>query len=124
VIPLTLVIVGRLLKQRCRRCAKSKRTKRLSRTCRGSGMRVRIIRTVGGLPARTNAGAVEPCFDVAAFPYSPAGAFSIALGAIVLAFRVLGPIERKAVEHKPFAKVAAADRTGRDRPAIWVEVKG
>ena len=87
-------------------------------------MRVRIIRTVGGLPARTNAGAIEPWFDVAAFPYSPAGAFSIALGVIVSAFRVLRPIQRKPLANKPFAEIGAADRAGRNRPAVRVEVKG
>jgi hypothetical protein len=86
-------------------------------------MRVGIIRTVGGLPVCTNASAIEPWFDVAAFPYSPASAFGIALDAVVLAFRVLRPIQRKAAAHKPFAKIVAADRTGRNGTAIRVEAE-
>jgi hypothetical protein len=86
-------------------------------------MRVGIIRTVGGLSVCTNASAIEPWFDVAAFPYSPASAFGIALDAVVLAFRVLRPIQRKAVAHKPFAKIVAADRTGRNGTAIRVEAE-
>ena len=40
---------------------------------------------------------VEPRFDVAAFPDSPASTLGVALNAIVFALRMLRPIERKAV---------------------------
>lgn len=39
------------------------------------------------------------------------------------ALRVLGPIQRKTVAHKPFPKIPAGDRTGRDRAAIRVEAE-
>jgi hypothetical protein len=67
---------------------------------------------------------MEPRLDVAAFPDSPAGALGIALSAIVSAFRVLRPIQRKPLTDKPFAEIGTVNRTGRDRPAIWVEVEG
>ena len=84
-------------------------------------MRVGVIRT-GGLPSvRTGAGAIEPRLDVASFSDPPASAFGIALNRIISAFRVLRPIERKAIANKPFAEVGAADQTGCNRAAIWVE---
>ena len=88
-----------------------------------SGMCVCIVRTGGRLSARADAGAIEPRLDVAALPDTSAGAFSVALSAIISALRVLGPIQCKAVAHKPFTKIGAADRTGRNRAAIWVETE-
>ena len=88
-----------------------------------SGMCVCIVRTGGRLSARADAGAIEPRLDVAALPDSSAGAFGVALSAIISALRVLGPIQCKAVAHKPFTKIGAADRTGRNRAAIWVETE-
>ena len=84
-------------------------------------MRVGVIRTGRRLSVRTDAGAIKPRLDVASFPDSPAGAFGVALNTIISAFRVLRPIQRKAVANKPFAEVVATDRTGCDRAAIWVE---
>src|SRR5882724_4031871 len=80
-----------------------------------SGMCVCIVRTGGRLSARADAGAIEPRLDVAALPDSSAGAFGVALSVIISALRVLGPIQCKAVAHKPFTKIGAADRTGRNR---------
>jgi hypothetical protein len=88
-----------------------------------SRMRVGVIRTGRRLSVRTDAGAIEPRLDVASFPDSPAGAFGVALNAVISAFRVLRPIQRKAVANEPFAEVGATDRTGCDRAAIWVEVE-
>jgi hypothetical protein len=91
---------------------------------RASRMRVGVIRTGARLSIRTDAGAIEPWLDVAAFPDSPAGAFGVALSAIVSAFRVLRPIQRQALAYKPFAEVGGTDRTGRNRPAVWIEAEG
>jgi len=87
-------------------------------------MRVGVIRTGGRLSVRTDAGTIEPRLDVTSFPDSPAGALGITLSFAISALRVLRPVQRQALAHKPFAEIGAADRTGRDRPAIRVEVKG
>jgi hypothetical protein len=87
-------------------------------------MRVGVIRTGPRLSARSNAGAIEPWFDVTALPDSPTGALGVTLSRIISAFRVLRPVQRQALAHKPFAEIGAADRTSRDRAAIWVEVEG
>src|SRR6516165_7774144 len=87
-------------------------------------MRVSVIRAGGRLSVRTDAGAIEPRLDVTYFPDSLAGALGIALSFAISALRVLGPVQRQALAHKPFAEISAADRTGRDRAAIWVEVEG
>src|SRR5437879_1429631 len=86
-------------------------------------MRVGVIRTGGRPSVRTDAGAIEPRLDVASFPDSPAGAFGVALSAVISAFRVLRPIQREAIANQPFAEIGAADRTGCDRAAIWVEAE-
>ena len=36
----------------------------------------------------------------------------------------IGAVQRQALVHKPFAEIGAADRPGRDRPAIGVEAEG
>jgi hypothetical protein len=87
-------------------------------------MRVGVIRTGGWLSIRTDAGAIEPRLDVTALPDSPAGSFGVALGATVSAFRVLRPIQRQALAHKPITEIGASNRTGRNRPAIWIEAEG
>ena len=75
------------------------------------------------LSACADTGAIEPRRDVAALPDSAAAVFGVALIAMISAFGVLGPIQRQAIAHKqPFAEIGAADRTGRNRPAIWVKV--
>lgn len=86
-------------------------------------MRVGVIRTGRRLSVRTDAGPIKPRLDVASFPDSPAGAFGVALSAVISAFRVLRPIQRQAIANKPFAEIGAANRTGRDRPSIWVEAQ-
>ena len=87
-------------------------------------MRVGVIRTGGRLSVRTDAGAIEPRLDVTYFPDSLAGALGIALSFAISALRVLRPVQRQALAHKPFAEIGAADRTGRNRAAIWVEAAG
>ena len=87
-------------------------------------MGIRIIRAGGWLSIRTDAGTIEPGFDIATLPDSRAGTFGVALSAGISAFRVLRPIQRETLAHKPFAEIGAADRTGRDGAAIWVEAEG
>ena len=86
-------------------------------------MRVGVVRTGRRLSVRTDAGAIEPRLDVAAFPDSLAGAFGVALSAAISTLRVLRPIQREALAHKPIAKIDATDRTARDGAAILVEVE-
>jgi hypothetical protein len=45
----------------------------------------------------------------------------IALGLIVLALRVLRPIQRETVARKPFAEIGAANRTRRDRSPVLIQ---
>ena len=87
-------------------------------------MRIGVIRTGGRLSVRTDAGAIEPRLEVAALPDSPAGAFGVALSAIVSAFGVLRPIQRQALAYKPFTEVDGSDQTGRNRPALRIEAEG
>src|SRR5689334_4245195 len=87
-------------------------------------MGICVVRTVGGLSACADAGAIEPRLDVAALPDSAAGMIGVALSAIISALGVLGPIQRQALAHKPFAEIGPADRTGRNRPAIRVGANG
>src|SRR5262249_33620453 len=54
---------------------------------------------------------------------SPAGALGVTLSFAISALRVLRPVQRQALAQKPFAEIGAADRTGRDRAAIWVEAE-
>src|SRR5687767_10350609 len=84
-------------------------------------MGICVVRTGGGLSACTAAGAIEPRLDVAALPDAAAGALGVALSAIISAFGVLGPIQRQALAHKPFAEIGATNRTARNRSAIRVE---
>ncbi|MEH2571717.1 hypothetical protein V1272_001052 [Bradyrhizobium sp. AZCC 1708] len=85
-------------------------------------MGICVVRTVGGLSACPDAGSIAPRLDIAALPDSAAGMFGVALSATISAFGVLGPIQRQALAQKPFAEIGAADRTGRNYPAIWVKV--
>ena len=87
-------------------------------------MRVGVIRTCGRLSICTDAGAIEPWFDVATFPDSPASALGITLSFAISALRVLRPVQRQASAYEPFSEIGAADRTGRDRTTIWVEAVG
>src|SRR5262244_386880 len=73
-----------------------------------SGMRVGVIGTGGRLSIRTDAGAIKPRLDVATLPDSPAGALGITLSFAISALRVLRPIQRQALAHKPFAEIGAA----------------
>src|SRR5262249_45228093 len=61
---------------------------------------------------------------VTSFPDSPAGALGITLSFAISALRVLRPVQRQPLAHKPFAEIGAADRTGRNRAAVWVEAAG
>src|SRR6516225_7621778 len=87
-------------------------------------MRVGTIRTGGRPSVRADAGTIEPRLHVTSFPDSSAGALGIALSFAISALRVLRPVQRKALAHKPFAEIGAADRTGRNRAAISVETEG
>jgi hypothetical protein len=71
-------------------------------------MGICLVRTVGGPSACADAGAIEPRLDVAALPHSAVGVFGVALSATISAFGVLGPIQRQALAHKPFAEISAA----------------
>jgi hypothetical protein len=86
-------------------------------------MGTRVVRTVGGLSARADAGAIEPRSDIAALPDTSSGALGIALSPGVSAFRVLKPIQSKPIVHEPFAKIGAVDRTSRNGAAKWVEAE-
>src|SRR5579859_3925724 len=86
-------------------------------------MRVRIVGAARRLPVCANASAIEPWLDIAALPDSIAHAFGVALSRIILAFRVLRPIQCKTITHKPFAEISAADRTCCDRTPVWVEIE-
>ena len=66
---------------------------------------------------------IQPWLDITAFPDSMARALGISLSLAVFAFGVLRPIQCEAVAHEPFAKICAANRTGRYRAAIWVEAQ-
>src|SRR6516165_1994241 len=87
-------------------------------------MRAGVIRTGGRLSVRTDAGAIEPRLDVTSFPDSPAGALGITLSFSISALRVLRPVQRQTSAYEPFAEIGAADRAGRNRPAIRVEAAG
>jgi hypothetical protein len=93
------------------------------RECR-SRVNVCVVRTGGRPSARADAGTIKPRLDAAALPNSPVGASGVALNPIISAFRILRPIQRQALAHKPFAEIGAADRAGRDRSAIWVKAEG
>src|SRR5689334_699197 len=45
------------------------------------------------------------------------------VGFVISAVRVLRPIQRQTASHKPFPKIPARNRTGRDRAAIPVEAE-
>jgi hypothetical protein len=82
-------------------------------------MRVRVIRTIRRAPTRPDAGAIEPRLHVTPRPHPAPGALRIALGRIISASRILRPIERETVAHKPFAEIGAANRTAPDgRPVL------
>src|SRR5258708_16763302 len=66
-----------------------------------SGMCVCIVRTGGRLSARADAGAIEPPLDVAALPDSSAGAFGLALSALISALRAFLPIHSNAAAPTP-----------------------
>lgn len=84
-------------------------------------MGICIVRTGRRLSTSADACTIEPRLDVATLPKSLAHALSLALGFMVSALRVLGPLQRETVAHKPFPEIPACDRTGRDRAAILVE---
>jgi hypothetical protein len=82
-----------------------------------------VVRIVGGLSARADAGAIEPRFDIAALPDTSTGALGVALSPVVSAFRILKPVQSKAITYEPFAEIGAVDRTSRNGAAIWVEAE-
>jgi len=86
-------------------------------------MRVCIIRAVGRLSVRADAGAIEPRLDITALPDSSPLTLGVLLVRAISAFRVLRPIQRKAAPHQPLAEVVTSDRTVRDRAAILVEAE-
>jgi hypothetical protein len=86
-------------------------------------MRVRVVRTAGRLSVCTDAGTIEPWLDVTALPDSLTRAFGFALSRVILALRVLRPIQRKAVTHEPLAEIRAVDRTCCDRAPVLIEIE-
>lgn len=58
-----------------------------------------------------DASAIQLGHHVAARPYSPPGAFGLALCAIVLASGVTGPFEREPAPDQPVSQVQAANGT-------------
>lgn len=84
-------------------------------------MGTRVVRTGGRLSARAGAGAIQPRLDIAALPDTSTGTLGIPLSPSVSAFRVLKPIQSKAIAHEPFAEIGAVDRTSRNGAAISVE---
>lgn len=84
-------------------------------------MGICIVRTGGRLSTCADACSIEPRLHVAALPDTLAGALSLALSFTIPALRVLGPIQRKPVAHKPFPEIPSRDRAGRNRAAIRVE---
>jgi hypothetical protein len=83
-------------------------------------MSVGIIRTGGPLSARADTSAIR--LRIAALPHSLAGPLRFALSAVISVFRVLGPIQCKAIAHAPFAEIDAGNRTGCDRPTVSIKV--
>ena len=83
-------------------------------------MCVCVIRTGGRRSIRPDAGAKQPRLHIAARPHPATGAFGVALGGVVPAFRILRPIQRKTIAHKPFSEIGTADRTGCDSPPILI----
>jgi hypothetical protein len=65
-------------------------------------MGICIVRTGGWVSAGADVCTIEPRLDIAALPESLARALSLALSFVISALRVLGPIQRKTVTHKPF----------------------
>lgn len=86
-------------------------------------MGICVVRTGGRLPVRTDAATIQPRLDIAALPDTSTGTLGIALSPSVSAFRVLKPIQSKAIAHEPFAEIGAFDRTRRNGAAISVEAK-
>lgn len=86
-----------------------------------SRMGICIVRTGGRLSTCADACTIEPRLDVAALPESLARALSLALSFVISALRVLRPIQRKTVAHKPLPKIRTTDRAGRDRAVILIE---
>src|SRR5437660_936337 len=79
-----------------------------------------IIRTVGRGAAGPDAPAKQPWRHVAARPHPAPRTVCIALGGVVLPFRILRPIQRKTIANKPFPEVGAADRADRYTPAVLI----
>lgn len=86
-------------------------------------MGICVVRTGGRLPARADAGTIEPRLDVAALPDTSTGTLGIALSPAISAFRVLKPVQSKAITDEPFAEIGAVDRTSRNGAAISVEAE-
>src|ERR1700751_4252197 len=86
-------------------------------------MRVRVVGTAGRFSVCTDAGAIEPWLDVAALPDSLTRPFGLVLSRAIFSFRVLRPIQRKAVTDEPLAEIRAADRTCCDRAPIRIEIE-
>ena len=86
-------------------------------------MGVCVIRAGGRLSVRPDTGAIQPWLDITAPPDSSTDALGVLLSPGISTFGVLRPIQRQAPAYKPFAEIGAINRTGRDRPAIWIKAK-
>src|SRR5579872_1368379 len=87
-------------------------------------MRVCVVRAGGRTSIGAHAGPIKPWLNVAALPDAAAGAFCARLSSFVSSFRKMWPVERKTAVDQPFAEIGAAGRTGRNGPAVWIQVHG
>ena len=85
-----------------------------------SRMCVCIIRTAGRSTTRPDAAAKQPRLHIAARPHPATRTIGLALGGGVLAFRILRPIQRETIAHKPFSDIGTADGTGCYSPPILI----
>src|SRR6266851_9363395 len=79
-----------------------------------------IIRTAGRRATRPDADAKQPRLHIAARPHPATRTIGLALGGGVLAFRILRPIQRETISHKPVSEIGTADRTGCYSPPILI----
>src|SRR5882724_946486 len=97
-------------------CAGYGRTESLSRVC------ICVVRTVTRPSTLLDTRAKQPRLNVAARPHTSPGVLGVVLRLTVLLFRILRPIQREPVAHKPFRKVHAINRTYRNRAPVLIQV--
>ena len=85
-----------------------------------SRMCVCIIRTAGRSATRLDAAAKQPRLHIAARPHPATRTIGVALGGGIPSFRILRPIKRETIAHKPFSYIGTADGTGCYSPPILI----